>query len=85
LACPGFYAVCVPEREANQGLLVCREGFESSVERKRASQLFRVRLWYRSDPIEQILGQSDELDDDIRAELQLKRIWTVAHATDTNA
>ena len=37
-----------------------------------------MRLWNQNDLIEQLLENYDRLDGDIRAELPLKPIWTVA-------
>lgn len=64
--------------QAEQGLLVSWGGFKSTVSKERATQFFRVRLWDQDDLIEQLLAQYDKLDDDLRADLPLKRIWTVA-------
>ena len=64
--------------QAKQGLLVSWGGFKSSVDREEANQFFRVRLWDQKDLIEQLLKHYDKLDADIRAELPLKQIWTVA-------
>jgi restriction system protein len=63
---------------ADQGLLVCWGGFKSSIDRERAQHFFDVRLWDQDDLIEQLLQQYERLDEDLRAELPLKRIWTVA-------
>lgn len=63
---------------ADQGLLVSWGGFKSSVDRERAAQFFRVRLWDQQTLIEQILANYERLDEDLRAELPLKRIWTIA-------
>lgn len=70
--------------QANQGLLVSWSGFKSSVDKEEATQFFRVRLWDQKDLIEQLLAHYDKLDDDIKAELPLKRIWTVA-TVDSNS
>lgn len=64
--------------KAEQGLLVSWGGFKSSVEKETAQQFFHVRLWDRADIIEQILANYDKLDEELRAEIPLKRIWTVA-------
>lgn len=64
---------------AEQGLLVSWGGFKSSVDREEPAQFFRVRLWDQDKLIEELLTNYDRLDEDIRAELPLKRIWTVAH------
>lgn len=63
---------------ADQGLLVAWGGFKSSVDRETPSQFFRVRLWDQDDLIDQLLEHYEKLPEDLRAELPLKRIWTVA-------
>jgi restriction system protein len=67
---------------ADQGLLVSWGGFKSSIDREIPSQFFRVRLWDQKSLIDEILSHYDKLDEDIRAELPLKRIWTVAADAD---
>jgi len=62
---------------AEQGLLVSWSGFKSSVEKEIASQFFRVRLWNQDNIIEALLENYDKLDEDLKAEIPLKRIWTV--------
>jgi restriction system protein len=64
--------------QADQGLLVSWGGFKSSVDKEEPTQFFRVRLWNQDKLIEELLTHYDRLDEDIRAELSLKRIWTVA-------
>ena len=64
--------------QADQGLLVSWGGFKTSVDREVAAQFFRVRLWDSDALIAQPLDHYDKLDEDLRAELPLKRIWTVA-------
>jgi restriction system protein len=62
---------------ADQGLLVSWGGFKTSVEKETASQFFRVRLWNQDNIIEALLENYDKLDEDLKAEIPLKRIWTV--------
>lgn len=64
--------------KADQGLLVSWGGFKSSVDKKIPSQFFNVRLWDASDLLEEFFNHYDALDDDIRAEIPLKWVWTVA-------
>jgi restriction system protein len=64
--------------QADQGLLVAWGGFKSSVDKEAPTQFFRVRLWDQDDLIDQLLGQYDKLSEELRAELPLKRVWTVA-------
>ena len=68
--------------QADQGLLISWGGFKSSVDKEKASQFFRVRLWDQDKLIEQLLTHYDEIDEELRAELPLKKIWTVAEDGD---
>lgn len=68
--------------QADHGLLVSWGGFRSSIDREKATQFFRVRLWNQGDIIAQVQAHYDKLDDDIRAELPLKRIWILAEPGD---
>lgn len=52
-------------------------GFKSSVEKEIASQFFRVRLWNQDNITEALLENYDKLDEDLKAEIPLKRIRTV--------
>ena len=63
---------------ADHGLFVAWGGFKSTVTRELAQKFFRLRLWGQKDLIEQILAHYPKLDADVRAELPLKQIWTVA-------
>ncbi|NDV20378.1 restriction endonuclease [Pseudodesulfovibrio sp. JC047] len=62
---------------ANEGLFVSWSGFKSTVPKELAASFFRVRLWSQKDLIEQLLANYDKLDEDLQAELPLKRIWTI--------
>lgn len=68
--------------QADQGLLVCWGGFKPTIKREASRLFFKVRLWDQNDLIDQILLNYDKIDEDIRAELPLKRIWTVASTED---
>lgn len=63
---------------ADQGLLVCWGGFKPTVKREVARLFFKVRMWDQQDLIDQFLANYDKLDEDLRAEVPLKRIWAVA-------
>ncbi|WP_422448517.1 MULTISPECIES: restriction endonuclease [unclassified Endozoicomonas] len=63
---------------ATRGLFIAWGGFKSNVQKELASSFFRVRLWSQQDLLEQLFLHYDKLDDEIKAELPLKRIWTVA-------
>ena len=63
---------------ADQGLLVSWGGFKASVLRELPRQFFRVRLWDQKELISELFAHYERLDEDIRTELPLKRIWTMA-------
>ena len=63
---------------AQEGLFVSWAGFKSTVHKEMAQSFFRVRLWSQKELLEALFANYDRLDDDIKAELPLKRIWTVA-------
>jgi len=62
---------------AEQGLLVSWGGFKSTVEREVPRNFFKVRIWDATALLDQLFEHYDRLDEEIRAELPLKRIWTV--------
>lgn len=63
---------------AQEGLFVSWAGFKSTVHKEMAQSFFRVRLWSQKELLEALFANYDRLDDDMKAELPLKRIWTVA-------
>lgn len=64
--------------KATHGLLVCWGGFKSSYDKEEAQQFFNVRLWDANDLIDELLAVYDNLDADVRAQIPLKRVWTLA-------
>jgi restriction system protein len=68
--------------QASHGLLVSWGGFKSSIDKEEATQFFRVRLWDQGDLIDQVLSNYDRLDEEIRTELPLRRIWVVSEAVE---
>ncbi|EPR14070.1 restriction endonuclease [Ruminiclostridium papyrosolvens] len=63
--------------KADHGLLVSWSGFKSSVYKEIPSQFFNVRLWDQKEIINELLENYEKLDDEIKAEIPLKRIWTL--------
>ncbi|MCP5405176.1 MAG: restriction endonuclease [Pseudomonadaceae bacterium] len=63
---------------ADQGLLVAWGGFKDTVEKERPNQFFAVRFWNQNDLIHELTQVYDRIDDTIKAELPLKRLWVVA-------
>ncbi len=64
--------------QADQGLLVSWSGFKSSIDKEVPTQFFRVRLWDQYTIIDELLNSYGKLDEDIKAELPLKRMWALA-------
>lgn len=63
--------------QADQGLFVSWTGFKSTVEKEIPANFFKVRLWNQNDIVHQLLGVYDQLDDEIKSEIPLKKIWTI--------
>jgi restriction system protein len=63
---------------ADEGLFVSWSGFKTTVQKELAQSFFKIRLWSQKELLEQLFLNYDKLDEDLRAELPLKRIWTVA-------
>lgn len=70
--------------QADQGLLVSWGGFKSSVDKERANQFFRVRLWDQKSVIDELLNHYDQLDEEFRTVVPLKRIWIIADEESIN-
>jgi restriction system protein len=66
---------CVQDAKGDQGLLVSWSGFTVN---KRTNELyFRVRFWGRDEIVNALLSVYDRLPEEIRAELPLRRTWTL--------
>lgn len=63
---------------AQEGLFVSWSGFKANVQKELAASFFRVRLWTQKELLEALFAHYDNLDESLKAELPLKRIWTVA-------
>lgn len=63
--------------KADYGLLVSWSGFKSSVINETANQFFKVRLWTHKEIVDEFLANYEKLDDEIKLEIPLKRIWVV--------
>lgn len=63
---------------ADEGLFVAWGGFKNNVQKELAPSFFRVRLWTQNELLENLFLHYAELDAEIRAEIPLKRVWTVA-------
>jgi restriction system protein len=63
---------------AKEGLFISWAGFKNNVQKELAQSFFRLRLWNRNDLLKHLFANYERLDEDLRAELPLKRVWTVA-------
>ena len=63
---------------AEFGLLVSWSGFKGSVDKVLADQFFQVRIWDQDTLIDELLKCYETLDEELRAELPFKRVWTMA-------
>lgn len=62
---------------ADYGLLVSWGGFKRSIIREIPMQFFKVRLWSHIDILHELLACYDLLDEDIRQEIPLKKVWVL--------
>jgi restriction system protein len=62
---------------AEQGLLVAWGGFKKSVTSEAGRLFFEIRLWDSGDLVDVLLENYERLPEDLKAELPLKRIWTL--------
>ena len=68
----------VTKYNAKQGLFVSLGGFKTNVQKELASSFFKIRLWTKTELLENLFMNYDKLDEAIKAELPLKRIWIIA-------
>ena len=60
---------------ADQGLLISWGGFTNKAIQEARDAFFSIRLWDAGDLIEAIFKHYERFDDELKAELPLKRIW----------
>ena len=60
---------------ADQGLFVSWSGFNMKVHEEAKRSFFTIRLWDSGDLVEAIFKYYEKFDDELKAELPLKRIW----------
>jgi len=67
---------------AEHGLFVAWGGFKQNVQKDMASSFFRLRLWSQDDLLDELFAMYDKLDDELKAQLPLKRVWMVVSSDD---
>jgi len=65
------------KKKADQGLLVSWSGFTSALDKEAKDDFFVIRLWDSDDLMKALFENYDRLEEELRAELPLKRIWTL--------
>lgn len=68
---------------AEYGLLVSWSGFKKTILQDQNTQFFKVRLWSRVDILNELLSCYDLLDDEIKEEIPLKKIWVLDNKEDS--
>lgn len=67
----------ISRTKADQGLLVSWSGFTPEVEREAKDDFFIVRLWDSGNLLNSIFEHYDKFNEELKAELPLKPIWTL--------
>jgi restriction system protein len=62
---------------AAQGLLVGWGGFTKDAIQESKNLFFSIRLWDQGDIIDEIIKNYQKFNDELKAELPLKQIWTI--------
>src|SRR5262249_30670238 len=61
-----------------QGLLVSWNGWTQQVDREAREHHFKTRLWGKEELVNAVLSHYERLPADLRTQIPLKRIWTLA-------
>ena len=62
---------------ADQALLVAWGGVNKTARQELRSQFFRVRVWDADNLLDAVLRNYDKLSEELRADLPLKRVWSL--------
>lgn len=63
---------------ADYGLLVSWSGFNTNVIKEKSKQFFKIRLWDANDILQNFFENYDRIDEEIKAEIPLKRVWMLS-------
>jgi restriction system protein len=63
---------------AQECLFVSWSGYKKNVQKEMAPSFFNLRLWTQNEIFDALFTHYEKLDAEIKADLPLKRIWTVA-------
>jgi restriction system protein len=62
-----------------QGLFVSWGGFTGPVKTDAQKHFFRIRLWDQGDLVDAVLQNYEQIDEEIKADLPLKKIWVLVN------
>ena len=62
---------------ADQALLVAWGGVNKTARQELRGQFFRVRVWDADNLLDAVLRNYDQLSEELRADLPLKRVWSL--------
>jgi len=68
--------------KAKQGLLVAWGGFTKDTIQEARNDFFLIRLWDQGALLNEIVKHYEHFDDELKAELPLKRIWSLVEEPD---
>jgi len=69
---------------AEHGIFVAWGGFTKAAIDEAKRSFFSTRLWEQGQVLEEIIKNYEKFNDEFKAELPLKRIWTIVSEDDTN-
>jgi len=72
----------VKNHKAEHGLLVSWGGINGPAEKEMSRSFFSIRLWDQDKIVEEILKNYENLGGSVKAELPLKKIWTLVEESD---
>ncbi len=64
--------------DCEQGLLVSWGGFTKHITLDARNDFFKVRLWNQGDVVDAVLQAYERLEEEVKSELPLKRVWVLA-------
>ncbi len=68
--------------KADYGLLVAWGGINIKADQEMSRSFFSIRLWDQDKIVEEIMKNYEKFDDSIKAELPLKKIWTLVEESE---
>ena len=68
--------------DAQQGLLVAFGGINGPARQLLTNQQYRVKVWDTDELIDNLLAVYDRINPEIRSEIPLQQVWTLASASE---